>query len=288
MKTSEYPVIFTNPANGATQIEWQPTWVDHDDNVVAMSREDDCPEEATVQWSIYIRSRKGGEAHCVGDFVDKLAVMTMLVELFGMTGLEDPLPDGKFKRTPFDEDGQRLMYRHDPGFWSFYSQEDKEEPRRCGPQYPTERDLRDDMQRYGHEYGFSNAYPPRCKVQVKYWGDTEPQIETLNGFAEIELIDGDAEDEHYFTHGDVSIYHTTNDCDVLSDYWFSVYPRTNRDSDIAFDVRDLPGIPPQLEEKYGALYPEEDVFQTLAYCIDAGYINEDGYDRDHVPESATA
>lgn len=110
------------------------------------------------------------------------------------------------------------------------------------------------------------------KPSVKItWFGTEPTVET-EGEVDVELIDGDAEAEHYFTHGEVSIYHTTKDGEVLSDYWLAVYPRVDWQSDIAFDVRELPGIPEQLEEKYGNLYPEEDIFQVLAYCIDADLI----------------
>lgn len=60
----------------------------------------------------------------------------------------------KFKKTQFDDGEQRLLYRHDETFWSFYHQEGAEEPRRVGRMYPSEQMLLNDMYRYGSEWGF--------------------------------------------------------------------------------------------------------------------------------------
>lgn len=120
------------------------------------------------------------------------------------------------------------------------------------------------------------------KIKITYFGDIEPTIEGDLSELEIKLVDGEEAAWLFLEHNDLSIYHTERGFDLVSNYWFSTVRGVDNDDVEAFDVRDLPEIPGDKEAKYEKLYGNDNK-QLMAYAIDAGYINENGFDPDHIP-----
>lgn len=68
--TTEELFPITHQLPNGNYIEYGPVWADSDGEVCAMKTLSDCPEEAQVFWSIYIRP-KNGNPECVGDYVSR-------------------------------------------------------------------------------------------------------------------------------------------------------------------------------------------------------------------------
>ena len=123
---------------------------------------------------------------------------------------------------------------------------------------------------------------PQPLIAVHWDRHGEPHVILPPGLdAVVQLIDSDVEGSLILTHHGVSIYQAIKDdigdCYQFSDYWVAAVPLADHESDHAFDLRDLKGIPEEQAEKYEALFPEDSNQQALAYAIDQGLIDEDGY-----------
>ena len=120
------------------------------------------------------------------------------------------------------------------------------------------------------------------KMKITYWGDQPPKIECESlSDIEIEMVDGEEANWLFLKHGGVSVYHTENSNDVLSDWWFSTVRGIHSDNEDAFDVQDLPEIPEDRLYIYEALYGEDEK-QRMAYAIDIGLLDRDGVNLDLV------
>jgi len=116
------------------------------------------------------------------------------------------------------------------------------------------------------------------KVVINHDGDEPDVTVEPEGSVDIEFVDGVAEAQLIVEHEGVSVYQAEKDC-TLSDYWVATAPHTYHENEEVFDIRDLDTFEgyPDLEKKYGELFPDNHEAQILAYNIDLGHITEDGY-----------
>lgn len=116
-------------------------------------------------------------------------------------------------------------------------------------------------------------------IEVRYDGAADmPTVvvpEELKDKVTVRMVDSSAEDQLIGTHNGISVYMCTKD-DMLAECWASTQPHTDWDSEQAFDLRDLPAIPQDLEAKYEQLFPGDENSQSVAYAIDCGVITEEG------------
>jgi hypothetical protein len=119
-------------------------------------------------------------------------------------------------------------------------------------------------------------------IKITYYGEQEPKIELPPGLdVKFEFIDGEELNQRFMEHGGLTIYHTLNDSETVSENFFATEMNTPSCHDYAFDWRELPEIPADEEEKYLAMFPDSsDIYsalkQAIAYAIDKGHITGDG------------
>lgn len=133
-------------------------------------------------------------------------------------------------------------------------------------------------------------------IEIHYWGGEMPGVKLPPGLdVELKFIDDEEDQTRILAWRGVEVFATHNDFDIVSDYWVSTCPGENGDHEHAFDLRDLPEVPEAKLAEYRVLVDDamseddpmnrelvrghsidEDGIFALMYCIDQGWLNEQG------------
>ena len=114
----------------------------------------------------------------------------------------------------------------------------------------------------------------RTVITIEYEGYL-PKVRLPRGIkAILKFVNTMERDTLVLRRKNIRVFHALKD-DIPAYYWMTTTAEAHVDSEDAFDIRDIPGIPDSIVAAYRRNgWTEEQ--RVLAYAIDQGWINQEG------------